>query len=192
MPGLKKAARKLTDQDLLLSQYASRGIIRGDLGQVFFIPDPRSAAGKRSSGGTQRLVVIAGMGVPGRFGVPELTVLARELCWAIGRLGKKHLAVAALGTKNNNLTSAEAISGWVHGLRAALTGAEINGELCLQRLTLVIDEAAKIEPLQQAILVEQGRAGAGQGGRAESESRFEIRYTPYGRAEIARFRKLAV
>ena len=130
-----------------------------------------------------RLVAVVGMGVPGRFGVPELTVLARELCWAIGRLGKKHLAVAALGTKNNNLTPAEAISGWVQGIMSALTGAEINGEFHLQRLTLVIDEAAKIEPLQKAIMAEQRRYG--QGGRAESESRFDINYTPYDPNELA-------
>lgn len=181
---------ELPDRDLILTQLALRGVIRGELGQPFFLTDPRVHDGADPLPG--RLIAVVGMGVAGRFGVPELTVLARELCWAVGRLGKKHLAVASLGTKDNNLTPAEAISGWIHGIRAALAGAEINGELCLKRLTLVIDEAAKIEPLQQAILVERGRAGAGPGGRAEAEPKFEIHYTPYERAEIARFRKLAV
>ena len=91
------------------------------------------------------------MGVPGRFGVPELTVLARELCWAIGRLGKQHLAVAALGTKDNNLSPSDAISGWVRGIKAALHGAKTSGEPLLPRLTLVVDDPAKIKDLEEAI-----------------------------------------
>ncbi len=178
----------LPERDLILTQFALRGVIRAELGQPFFLTDPRVPDLSEALPG--RLVAVVGMGVPGRFGVPELTVLARELCWAIGRLGKKHLAVAALGTKNNNLTPAEAISGWVHGIMSALTGAEINGDFNLQRLTLVIDEAAKIEPLQKAILAEQKRYG--QGGRSESESRFDIGYTPYDKTKLAQFRRMAI
>jgi hypothetical protein len=178
----------LPERDLILTQFTLRGAIRAELGQPFLLTDPRVPDMSEALPG--RLVAIVGMGVPGRFGVPELTVLARELCWTIGRLGKRHLAVAAIGTKNNNLTPAEAVSGWVHGIIAALAGVEINGELCLQRLTLVTDEAAKIEPLQKAILSEQMRYG--QGIRPESELRFDIRYKPYDNAELARFRKTGV
>ena len=63
-------------RDLILTQYTERGIIYGQLGQPFLMPDPRVAP----ESGNQRLIAIAGMNEPGRFGTPELTVLARELC----------------------------------------------------------------------------------------------------------------
>ena len=178
----------MPERDLILTQFALRGLIRSELGQPFFLTDPRGSDASEAL--PARLIALVGMGVPGRFGVPELTVLARELCWAIGRLGKTHLAVAALGTKDNNLTPAEAISGWVRGIVSALTGAGINEELHLQRLTLVIDDAAKIEPLQTAIKAEQKRYG--QGGGTESESRCDIGYRPYSPIELAHFRRLAI
>jgi hypothetical protein len=128
------------------------------------------------------------MGVPGRFGVPELTVLARELCWTIGRLGKKHLAVTALGTRNNNLTPTEAISGWVHGIMSALSSMDHESDLHLQQFTLVIDEGGKIEPLQRAFLDERKRYGHSE--RVESELRFELEYaTPYEKVDFVRFRR---
>src|SRR5205823_4872353 len=96
----------LRETDLLLTQYSERGIIRGELGQPFFLVDPR-AAGTAAPG---RLIAVAGMGVPGRFGVPELTVLVRELCWSAGRLGKRHLATAPIGTHKANLTASDAVS----------------------------------------------------------------------------------
>jgi len=60
----------------VLRQFVDRGILRGDLGVPFFLPDPRDEAGKR-------LIVVAGMGLVGQFGTPELVVLARELCWSL-------------------------------------------------------------------------------------------------------------
>ena len=64
----------------VLTQLTLRGTISGSLGQPFFLGRPAEpAAGRRA-----RLIVLAGMGVPGRFGAGELTVMARELCWARG------------------------------------------------------------------------------------------------------------
>ena len=60
----------IKESDLVLTQYSERGILKGELGQPFFLPDPRDHRGNR-------IIAIAGMGVPGRFGWPELTVLAR-------------------------------------------------------------------------------------------------------------------
>ena len=62
-----------------------------------FLDDPRTRDDKDSAG-LDRLIAIAGMGYAGRFGTPELTVLARELCWSLGRLGKRHLATVLIGS----------------------------------------------------------------------------------------------
>jgi hypothetical protein len=190
---LERTGRELADdsplpeRDLILTQFALRGLIRGELGQPFFLTDPRVSDVSEALPG--RLLAVVGMGVPGRFGVPELTVMVRELCWAIGRVGKKHLAVTALGTKDNNLSAAEAISGWVRGIKSALAGADI-GEFHLQRLTLVIPEAAKIKPLQEAIMAEQRRYS--QAGRVDSDIRFDINYKPYNPDELEEFQERAI
>ncbi|MBX3013065.1 MAG: CHAT domain-containing protein [Caldilineaceae bacterium] len=136
----------LADEDLLLHQYSQRGIIRGELAQPFFLPDPRPAPA-----GVDRVIAIAGMGTPGRFNEPELTILVRELCWSLGRMGKKHLATVLIGAGRSNLSLPIAVSGWLRGLKHALTSAQY----WLQDLTLVIHDPAKLievdRVLQQGI-----------------------------------------
>jgi len=112
-----REAWQIPRDDLLITQYSDRGVLQGELGQPFFLPDPRSRDGRR-------LIAIAGMGLPGRCGVPELTVLVRELCWSLDRLGKRHLATVLIGSGTNNLETADAVSAWLRGIRRALLGLE--------------------------------------------------------------------
>jgi pimeloyl-ACP methyl ester carboxylesterase len=137
--------QRLQESDLLLTQYSERGILRGDLGQPFFLDDPRAPG---------RLIVLPGMGVPGRFGMPELTVLVRELFWSLSRMGKRHLATVLIGTGAGNLSVEEAIRAWVRGVQQVATGGE--GSL-LQRITFVERDAAKAQAIQHALLAEQER-----------------------------------
>jgi pimeloyl-ACP methyl ester carboxylesterase len=137
--------QRLQESDLLLTGYSERGILRGDLGQPFFLDDPRSPG---------RLIVLPGMGVPGRFGMPELTVLARELFWSLSRMGKKHLATVLIGTGAGNLSVEEAIRAWMRGVQQVASGAE--GSL-LQRITFVERDATKAQAIQNALLAEQER-----------------------------------
>ena len=83
-----------SNPEQILTLFTERGLIRGDLGQPFIVPDPRDPT---------RIIVLAGMGIPGHFGVPEMTVLAQELCWSLGRLQKRHLATVLIGAGNGNL-----------------------------------------------------------------------------------------
>jgi hypothetical protein len=55
---------------VLLTQLTERGIIRGELGQPFFLDDPRT---RDDDDGAEpdRLIAIAGMGYAGRFGPPN-------------------------------------------------------------------------------------------------------------------------
>ena len=66
------AAPADSDEDLLISQFHERGILRGDLGVPFWLPDPRP-------GFEGNLLLVAGMEPVGEFGIPELTLLARSL-----------------------------------------------------------------------------------------------------------------
>ena len=151
-------ARPLKQSDLLLTQLSERGTLRGDLGQPFFLPDPsqaicRAEPGSDTQAPPQRVIAIAGMGVPGRFGIPELTVLARELCWALGRIGKRHLVTVLIGAGRGNLSEEDAVFAWLRGIKHAITGLEEHSDHSLQRVAFVEkdwDKAARIEQCIQA------------------------------------------
>lgn len=137
----------IKESSLVLTQYSERGILKGELGQPFFLPDPRDHTGRR-------VIAIAGMGVPGRFGWPELTVLARELCWSVGRLGKRHLAIASMGTRYGTIPLADAIRAWIRGLKNAVTGAVESESRHIERLMIVLDDPRMMEAAHTAILAE--------------------------------------
>jgi pimeloyl-ACP methyl ester carboxylesterase len=118
-------------QDTILSSFHERGILRGDLGVPFFLPDPRK-------GHENVLVAVAGMGPTGEFGLPELTLLARELCWSSAQLGKKHLATVLIGAGANNLSVSDAVQAWLQGIHRALASATGAGVPCLEAVTFVM------------------------------------------------------
>ena len=156
----------LEESDLLLTQYSERGVLRGELGQPFFLDDPRSPG---------RLLVLAGMGVPGRFGMPELTVTARELFWSLSRLGKKHLATVLIGTGEGNLTVEEAVRAWMRGVQQVTAGSD---RLLLQRITFVERNPVKAQALQEALLAEVKRL--------ERDARLQLDFEPLSAAELRR------
>ncbi len=140
-----RAGQPLQESDLLLTQCSERGVLRGDLGQPFFLDDPRERG---------RLIVLAGMGVPGRFGMPELTVTVRELFWSLGRMGKKHLATVLIGSGAGNLSVEDSIRAWIRGMQQVATGAENS---LLRRVTFVEREAGKALAISQALKAEVER-----------------------------------
>jgi hypothetical protein len=111
----------------LLTELTLRGTITGELGQSFLLPDPRHA---------DRLIAIVGLGLPGRLGGGELTVAVRELCWAVGRLGRRHLAAVLIGSGADNLPAEQAVEAWANGIAQALAG-HAAGAPRLERITFV-------------------------------------------------------
>ncbi|HEV2763938.1 MAG TPA: CHAT domain-containing protein [Pyrinomonadaceae bacterium] len=140
--------------DLLLTQYTERGTIHGKLGQPFILPDPRAA---RDRSPVQRVIAIAGMGEPGRFGAPELTVLARELSWALGRMNKRHLATVLIGAGAGNLSVREAVTAWMNGIRRALTGSRYDAGRRLLRVTFVEYDPLRIPEINRHLSAEADR-----------------------------------
>jgi pimeloyl-ACP methyl ester carboxylesterase len=147
----------------VLADFSERGTLRGDLGQPFFLADPRP---NDVPGG--RVIAVAGMGVPGRFGTPELTVLARELCWALGRMGKQHLATVLIGSGNGNLPVREAVAAWVRGVKHAVTGTAEGERPRLDRITFVEHDPARALEIMDALEAEQRRL----------DGRLTIAFTP--------------
>jgi pimeloyl-ACP methyl ester carboxylesterase len=146
------SAGTLIDEDFIFTQFHDRGILRGDLGVPFYLPDLRA-------GYEGTLVAIAGLGPAGRFGVPELTVVARELCWSLGRMGKKHLATVLIGSGSGNLSVADAIHGWMVGLNRALLTAAGEGSSVIEIVTFVIRSNAKINESVAALKREASSMG---------------------------------
>lgn len=152
------ATPTLAPNDLLLTQFAERGIIRGELAQPFLLNDPRPVGSQ-----LDRLIAVAGMGLPGRFGAPELTVLVRELCWTLGRMGKEHLATLLIGTGLNNMPVADAVAAWLRGIKNALTGIDEASYYKLEEITFVERNPDKVIQIDDALqrerktLEERGR-----------------------------------
>ena len=169
---------KPTKADLILTQYTDRGIIYGQLGQPFLMPDPRT--GRRSK--NERLIAIAGMNEPGRFGVPELTVLARELCWALGRLNKVHLATVLIGSGEGNLSVGAAISAWLSGIRRAVVGLQSNEGRRLQRVTFVEYDPRKVIQMNKLLTAQKTE---------QKRRNFTVVYESLSVAEISKLKKAA-
>ncbi len=158
---------------LLITQLTERGTIRGDHAQPFFLPDYRA-----SSGEAGRVVAVAGMGDPGRFGVPELTVLVRELVWALGNMGKRHLASVLIGAGAGNLRIDEAVPAWIRGFKHALTGAEERTRL--EHLTFVEYSPAIAIEIDQALRAVADDLDA---------DRMHLHYEPFSPERIRDLRK---
>lgn len=130
----------------LLTQLTLRGTISGALGQPFFLPDPRDS---------KRIIAIVGMDVPGRFGAGELTIVARELCWAVGRLGHRHLATVLIGAGNGNLAPDQAVEAWIRGVAQALSGQPEDARL--QQITFVEEDPRRLENIDNVLALMRDR-----------------------------------
>lgn len=171
---------KADDADLLLTQYAQRGTIRSDLAQTFFLVDPRDPS---------RVIAIAGMGEPGRFGTPELTVMVRELCWALGCMGKRHLVTTLIGTGRDNLAIADAVAGWLRGIKLAVSGIpnvkkESKHVRALAEITFFITDPRKLIECDEALLKQKASL--------QEAKRMEIRYTGLDRTHKKALRESAI
>jgi pimeloyl-ACP methyl ester carboxylesterase len=166
----------------ILAQFSDRGVIHGDRGQVFFLPDPRT-----DPDADGRLIAVVGMGYAGRFGVPELTVAARELCWSLGRLGKQHLATVLIGAGNGNIPVGDAVSAWIRGIKHAVTGTG-DEERRLRRVTFIEADPRRLMAIDDAIWAAKVRL--------EEQTRLHITYRPvresFDRAELERIEALGL
>ncbi len=128
---------------LVITDLCRRGAIIGELGQNFLLPDPRDP---------QRTIVIAGMGRAGTFREGELAVLTRELAWTLGRSGRKHLCTVLIGSGAGNLDTADAVQGWLRGVRRAVHDAAAAAQPQLQSITFIEYSEAVFVHLHTALV----------------------------------------
>jgi pimeloyl-ACP methyl ester carboxylesterase len=149
-----------SDDKLLLTAMNTRGSIPSQLGQNYMLPDPSHP---------ERLAVLVGMGNPGRFARPELSVAVRELVWTLGRMGRQHLVAVLIGTGVGNLTISQAVQGWLRGIRSALSDIQGTDEPQVQRITFIGRSPANFVRLHFAIVDELERI-------SDDDLRIEINY----------------
>ena len=178
LEGMGATGSDETTESGILTQYTERGTLRGELGRPFFLPDPRAPG---DAGRPSRVIVIAGMGLPGHFGVPELTVLSRELCWALGQMGKRHLGTVLIGSGNGNLSVQDAVSAWMRGFQQGLSGTTRKSRKRLQRLTFVELDPERVLRIHEALVNEKQLL----------RERLELHLTPLDKAEEDRLNELA-
>jgi hypothetical protein len=125
----------------VVTDFTTRGIIQGELGVPFLLPDPRDPG---------RLIVIAGMGLVGHFGSPDLVILVEQLFWSLARLGRKHLATVLIGSGTGNIEIETAVGSWMTGAARAIA----NGQNLppITDLTFVELVPAKAERIRSALL----------------------------------------
>lgn len=103
----------------LLSELTRRGVIHGDLNEVFTLTDPRNH---------DRTILLAGMGYPGQFGPIELRSCVRQLLWVASRLGKKHLASVLIGSGQGNVSVEDAVVAWVSAIQDLLKDGTLSAK----------------------------------------------------------------
>ncbi|HEV2840441.1 MAG TPA: CHAT domain-containing protein [Chthoniobacterales bacterium] len=170
---ISKALPKRPDDsdkpNLLLTDLCRRGIFIGELGQNFFLADPRQRS---------RLLVLAGMGRPGSFREAELAVLARELTWTLGRSGRKNLCTVLIGAGAGNLGTATAVRAWLRGVRRALYDAMASSDTRLDRITFVEFSQANF------VLIDRELSLAVKEFGSDPEAPLRINYRGPGQAKI--------
>lgn len=174
----RSPSRTLGESEQIITQYTQRRVLQGELGELFFLCDPRA-------NNQERLIVLGGMGKPGGFGQPELSVLAEQICWSMGLLGKKKLATVLIGTRSGGgIITDEAVRAFLAGaLRAGIALVD-DGHKGLETITFVQHNPLRSIEIDQAI----------QGAKEPLKKRFpdgEIIYTPLEKDERSRLEDLA-
>jgi pimeloyl-ACP methyl ester carboxylesterase len=108
---------------LVITDQARRGILRGALGDVAFFPWGR------------RVVAVAGMGHAGTFGEPQLRRLARNLTWAVAGLPSvRTICTVLIGSGEGTLEVEQAVRGLFLGVADALAAADVASPIRLLRI----------------------------------------------------------
>jgi pimeloyl-ACP methyl ester carboxylesterase len=131
------------DSNLFITALHRRGAVSGELGKNTQLVDTRDSS---------RVIVLAGMGQPGTFRVAELTVLARELVWMLGRSGRKHLQTVLIGSGAGNIPVSDAICAWLRGVKRALYDAAPTGDPTLEVITFVDSSPTNFLLMHRALM----------------------------------------
>ena len=153
----------IKESDLMLTQYSERGIFKGELGSPSSC-QTRAITGATGSSPSRGWESQAGSAGPS-------SRCWRALIWSVGRLGKRHLAIASVGTRFSTVPLADAIRAWIRGLKNAISGAVQSEIRHIERLTILLQDPRLMEAAHDAILSEIRQL--------EDSRRLEIVFDPF-------------
>lgn len=133
--GLREADVDRQDR-LVITGLTRRGVIKGNLGDVHFVPWVRDAGSEARSSSKSAAVAVCGMGRTGSFGQRQAQQLAESLIHAVGSLPHaKTLCTVLIGSGVGNVPTEEALEALIQGLIKADPGRVPQGALA--RLIIV-------------------------------------------------------
>jgi hypothetical protein len=174
------ATRAGQTEHLIITDLTARGVLRGALGDVVFVP-----------WGRNRVVVVAGMGAPGSFRTKELQKLMTGVALTVGRLvDRPTMATVLIGAGVGNLGVPQCVAGLVDGLRDAF---ESDSSLRLKRVRIAEVNLDRALDVHAALLesAPKGRASVtlnvlplveGTAGRIPSTFRYSMLLAAVARA----------
>jgi hypothetical protein len=141
---------------LIVTDMTSRGILRGALGEVVFVP-----------WGRRNVVAVAGMGRPGTFQENELRQLWRSVARTLGRLpGNLTIATVLIGSGVGNLKLPACVRQMLAGLGEALADEPF---LRIGRVRIVEWE------LDRALKISDALGDAASRASLDNDVRFRVR-----------------
>ncbi|MFM8217468.1 MAG: hypothetical protein ACKOJF_00940, partial [Planctomycetaceae bacterium] len=127
----------------LITQIATRGLFRGELGRMYMLPNPQAP---------DQCVVLLGMGQIGNFGMPELTIIVQQLMWHLCAMGKTSLQTVLIGSGSNVLPYKAAARAWVSGIQMAWRRLnELGTEPTLKKIQFVSQSAATAQKIHEEL-----------------------------------------
>lgn len=127
----------------LITQIATRGLFRGELGRMYLLPNPEAP---------DQSVVLLGMGQIGNFGMPELTIIVQQLMWHLCAMGKTSLQTVLIGSGSNVLPYKAAARAWVTGIQMAWRRLnELGTEPTLKKIQFVSQSAATAQKIHEEL-----------------------------------------
>ena len=112
-----------------ISQAGERGMIGGNLGELFFIPVVKKQIAAQT-------ILLGGMGDYGQFSYDDLRYLMMNICYAISALRIERFASVLIGSGDGGLKVDEAAKGMISGLCDGLHHLAVK-DRCLKELIMV-------------------------------------------------------
>jgi hypothetical protein len=117
VPPIKAVGALDTAMGNWISQAGERGMIGGNLGELFFIPVTQDQIAAKS-------ILLGGMGDYGQFSYDDLRYMVMNISYAINALGLESFASVLIGSGDGNLGIEEAAKGLISGICDALHNFE--------------------------------------------------------------------
>ena len=128
--------------DSWITDACNRGLLGGDLGELFFIPAFNHNQVAASS------ILLAGMGEYGKFNYESLCYLAMNVAYGVGGLGYDRYASVLIGSGEGGLPVGEVVKGMLSGVCDALHHLKEDGRAISELVLVEYNPARASEVLQ--------------------------------------------